>query len=749
MASKTMYKMPAKCWTEAQPLGNGSIGAMVFGGIVKEKISLNHDTLWTGGPRQVNITGAYDALQRAKELVQNEKYAEAHKCVTENCLGKRSQSYLTFGNMELDFYGVSDDITDYARVLDLEKAKVCIEFATGGVHYKRECFISYPDDVMVVKLSADKEEAINFDLKLISPLKSSISSDGNTLYLTGECPGVQTPNYTYEYSDKPEEKGIAFRGGAMIIANGNKSAGVDVLSIRNADEAVIVFSIKTSFNGFDKHPYTQGKEYINALDETLADALELGYDALLERHLKDYCDMFDRVRLDLGESGRENLPTDERLKKFNKDKNDISLYTLLFDFGRYLAISSAREGSRIANLQGIWNDSLTPPWNSNFTLNINAEMNQWPLMMCGLSESFKPFVEFMKDSSKSGEFAAATMYRAKGFVMHSSTDIWMQSTPSTGDARFAFWNGSSGWLCRLLFEYYEYTCDKEYLVNDCYPVMKKAAQFYLDIICDRGDGYLGISPATSPENGFVCGDKENIGVAKWTTMSDSIAYDLFSNCIKTIDEAEIDDIEFKHELEKTLSKMKPLAIGKDGRLLEWNESFEECEVTHRHVSHLYALHPGNMITSDKTPKLAEACRKTLEKRGDGGTGWSLAWKVNFFARLNEGNHALKLIDMMLNLVNAEEISYEADGGIYPNMFDAHPPFQIDGNFGVVSGIIEMLIRCDNDELKILPALPDSWKNGKLIGVRVKGNRIYDIEWKDGKLVSAKVGRNVEIKIPEE
>ncbi len=435
------------------------------------------------------------------------------------------------------------------------------------------------------------------------------------------------------------------------------------------------------------------------------------------------------------------MPTDERLIKFEKDGDDISLYTLLFDFGRYLAISSVREGTQIANLQGIWNGEMKPPWRSNFTLNINAEMNQWPLLACGLEDCFKPFVDFVDDISRSGEHAAKTIYGARGFSMPSNTDIWLKSTPNFGDARFAFWEGATGWLCRSLFEYYEYTKDIEYLKNRCYPIMKKAAYFYIDILCDRGDGYYSVCPSTSPENGFIYenekGERINAAVAKYATMTDTIVYDLFTNCIKAIDVIGGDesDREFKKQLKSLLEKMKTFEIGADGRLLEWNEAFEEQEINHRHVSHLYGLHPANMITPEKTSELAEACRKTLEKRGDGGTGWSLAWKVNFFARLNEGNHALRLIDMMLRPVDAKEISYEADGGIYPNMLDAHPPFQIDGNFGVVSGMIEMLIRGDEEDIKLLPALPDKWKDGRLSGVRVRGNRIFDIEWKNGKLTS--------------
>ena len=740
MKSSTKYISPATCWTEAQPLGNGELGAMVFGGISQEKICLNHDTLWSGVPEKIDVSKTYDALFRAREYIENDDYVNAHRVINENCLGRRGKAYMPFGNLNLSFLGL-EDVQGYSRVLDLEKAVLTIDFACGGVNFKREYFVSYPHKVMVIRLSADKLQQITFEAGLESPLKHSVKVCGNSVYLSGECPGFTTEDYKYEYSDKPEYRGIGFCGGMKVLTFGKKACinpKEQSLCVENADEAVLIFSIKTSFNGFNKHPFLEGREYVNELERTLDAAVDLGYEKLFKQHTADFSELFNRVRLDLGKSGREDLPTDERLVLFNKDKADISLYTLLFDFGRYLAISSARGESQIANLQGIWNDSVEPPWSSNFTLNINAEMNQWPLLMCGLEECFQPFVEFMKNVSQSGEYAVKTMYRAKGFVMHSNTDIWLQSTPTAGDARFAFWNGSSGWLCRTLFEYYEYTCDKKFLTDVAYPIMKKAAEFYLDIMTDRGDGTLSVIPSTSPENGFIYDGEENIAVAKWATMSDSIVYDLFINGVKAINEANIDDSEFKRRLEKTISKMKPFAIGTDGRLLEWNEDFEEYEIKHRHVSHLYALHPAQLITPQKTPELACACLKTLEKRGDDGTGWSLAWKVNYWARLNDGNHALKLIDRMLNLVDAQEISYEADGGIYPNLFDAHPPFQIDGNFGVVSGIAEMLVRCEDGEIKFLPALPDKWKNGSLKGLCVKGNKTVDIEWQNNKLVSKEV-----------
>lgn len=744
MKSITKYFSPAKTWTEAQPLGNGQLGAMVFGGISEEIICLNHDTLWNGIPQKTDIPNVYDALIEAREYIKNNDYVNAHRIINENCLGRRGVEYMPFGNMTLSFRNIKT-AGSYKRELDLENAVVTVNFTDDDAEYKREYFISYPDKVMVIKLSADKKEKISFDMSLSSPFEHNIEICQDNLYLYGECPGVVTVDYKMQYSKSDAERGIGFCGASKVLTFGEKAEIAEKdgkIAVSNADEALVIFSIETSFNGFDKHPYLEGKEYKENVKSVVKRALEKGYEKLIDTHRKDFSSLYNRVSLDLGESGKEDMPTDERLKLFQNEKNDISLYTLLFDFGRYLAISSARGESQISNLQGIWNDSIDPPWGSNYTLNINTQMNQWPLLMCNLKECFEPFIKFMKNISVSGEFAAKNMYHARGFVMHSNTDIWLKSTPSAGDARFAFWNGSSGWLCRNLYEFYQYTQDKDYLKNVCYPIMKKAAQFYLDILEDRGDGVLSVIPATSPENGFWYtnenGEKQKVAVAKYAAMSDCIVYDLFQNCISAINSGNIADSEFETSLQTALKNMSPLKISEDGRLCEWNEDFEEYEINHRHVSHLYALHPADLINVNKTPELAQACRKTLEKRGDDGTGWSLAWKVNFFARLNEGNHALELINKMLKLVDSNEISYEAEGGIYSNMFDAHPPFQIDGNFGVVSGIIEMLVRCENGDIEFLPSIPDAWKNGKLTGVCVKGNKFVDIEWKDNKLVSKRI-----------
>lgn len=740
--SYTYYDKPANIWTEALPLGNGSIGAMVYGDIQNEKVSLNHDTLWTGTPIKKCTGKVYESFKKAKELTLEGRYEEAHKLINEKCLGERTQVYLPLGDININFDNVNKNYKNYKRKLNLEKSVAEISFECNGIKYKRDYFLSYPDNVLVIKISSDYAGKISFKLNMTSQLKSKVSFSHNMLTLDGECPG-NAKGYNdangYEYYDEPEQRGICFSAGISVINKGGQvSENNCTVIVKDADEAVLIFSAATSFNGFNKHPFVEGKEYRKRLINVIHKAADQGYDSLLKRHTDDYRDLFMRTRLYLGKSGREDWTTDKRLKKFKNDKNDISLYTLLFDFGRYLTISSSRRGCQASNLQGIWNNKLNPPWRSNYTLNINTEMNYWHVMMCSLDECFEPMIGLVQNAVYNGERTAQNIYNANGFVMHHNTDIWGHTNPVSGDAVYSFWNGASGWLCNTLWGYYEYTLDKEYLKEICYPIMKKAALFYLDLLTKRGDGKLSVCPATSPENKFGYIDdgvyKES-AVAKYTTMSDAIAYELFFNCLKATEELNLTDVCFSDKLKYAVAKMQPFSLGEDGRLLEWNEDFCESDTMHRHISHLYGLHPAHLITVEDTPKLAGACRKTLEARGNGGTGWSLGWKINFWARLRDGNRALEFIDKQLNPVSNEDISYENDGGTYPNLFDAHPPFQIDGNFGAVSGILEMLVDSYDGKTVFLPALPDKWKEGSLSGIRVKGNKVYDIKWSDGKLLS--------------
>ena len=735
--SKTLYTSPAQYWTEANPLGNGRIGAMVFGGISSDRVALNEETLISGFPHYFEHPKALEVFEQIKNYVADRQYEEAQELASYGFLFGNTELYMPAGDMFID-YDIDGDVKNYTRTLDMSKAIVTVDFTANDIKYKKEYFVSYPDNVMVVKLSASGNVLPDIKVRFASRLKSECASENGMLYLEGECPG-KSGSYSsigkvrFEYFDEPEKRGVRFKSGAKAICDGTITFEDGVLDIKGASEAVIIMSIKTSYNGYDRHPFTDGKEYRNALEQTLNTALELGYEELLRRHLDDYIPLFERIKLDLGESGREDMPTDERLTKFAEDKNDISLYTLLFDFGRYLTIAGSRAGTQAMNLTGIWNQEIIAPWRGNYTLNINTEMNYWPTLMCGLDECFEPLIEFVKTRSVPGARTAREYYGASGFVIHHNSDLWAHTTPVSFDAQYGFWHGASGWLTCMLYDYFEYTQDKDILAQTIYPLMKEAAKFYLDLLWEREDGKLSVFPATSPENRFRTERNNRCSVAKYTTMSDSIAFELFEKCKAAIAAVGDDDAEFVSKIDRALENMNPFAIGTDGRLLEWNEEFGDDEVNHRHVSHLYALHPAHLITPEHTPELAEACKRSLEKRGDAGTGWSLAWKINFWARLNDGNHALKLLDMQLT--PKVETDESRGGGTYPNLFDAHPPFQIDGNFGAPSGILEMLVDVRNGELKLLPALPDKWKNGSLKGVRIRGGKILDIEWADGKLVS--------------
>ncbi len=729
------YDKPARAWTQALPLGNGTLGAMVYGKTGSEIISLNHDELWSGYPYDKTVEGSADSYRKARDLALQGKLLEAQEEIERHCLGTRSQAYMPLGDLIID-YKRKQKAANYRRSLDLRTGIAEVEYQTGAVKHKRELFASWPGRVVALRLktSGGRED---FTLRFTSPLKISRRAEGGMLIIDGECPsefneGRKDANICYH--EEPERRGIRFRAAVRVTGNGQITCGTSAVTVASASDTTVLIACETSFNGFDRQPFTDGKPYEEAVAQTLLNAAD--FDTLKAAHTEDYQQYYDRVELDLGSDKLENIPTDKRLKRFEKTGADRSLYALFYNYGRYLAIASSREGSQPSNLQGIWNNLYSPPWHANYTVNINTEMNYWPVLMCSMPELHEPLLKMVEELAAAGRRTAQVHYGAKGFVSHHNVDLWRHTVPVFDSAVYAFWPMSPGWLCRHLFEHYEYTLDRDFLERRAFPVMLSAAEFYLDCLVADKDGFLIFAPSTSPENTFLYHGKR-CSVAATTTMTISIIRDLFGNCVKASEILGSHD-ERVGRIGEALLKLLPLRVGSRGQLLEWYEEYEEAEPHHRHISHLYALHPANLITPEATPEFAEAARKTLELRGDEGTGWSLGWKINFWARLQDGDRALRLLERQLRFVKSVGVNYRGGGGTYANLFDAHPPFQIDGNFGSVSGMTEMLMQSRGNTVLLLPALPSKWRNGQINGLTAKGGVKVDIVWRSGVLARARL-----------
>jgi alpha-L-fucosidase 2 len=718
------YTKPALKWTEALPIGNGRLGAMIFGGVENDRIQFNEETLWTGAPNDYSHKGASKYLGQIRQLLADGKQKEAESLAMAEFMSVplTQKTYQAFGDLKLNFPGLTE-ITGYLRELNLKNALCKVSYKSAGVNYTREYLASNPDQAIAIRLTADLAKALNFSLAMDALHEAkSVEASGNRLILK-----VQVKDGAL--------RGVAF---ARVITDGKITTNSNQLSVTGARTATIYLTAATNYLNYKDvsgNPEEKAKAALQKIESKT-------FDQVQKSHVADYQKLFNRFNVSFPAKENSQLPTNERIIAFSKEADDAQLLALYIQYGRYLLISSSRPGTQPANLQGIWNDLLTPPWDSKWTVNINTEMNYWSSDITNLSECQEPLYKMLAECAETGSIVAKEHYNATGWVLHHNTDIWRGTAP-INHSNHGIWVSGGAWLSRHLWEHYLFSNDKNFLKEQAYPLMRGSAEFFTQfLVKDPKTGYLISTPSNSPENG---------GLVAGPTMDHQIIRALFRSCIEASEILGTDQ-QFAGLLKEMLPLIAPNQIGKHGQLQEWLEDKDNPTDHHRHVSHLWAVYPGNEINWKDTPDLMKAARQSLIFRGDDGTGWSLAWKINFWARFLDGNHAYNMVKLLFRPVQIDNVVYTGGGGSYANLFDAHPPFQIDGNFGAPAGMIEMLVQSQLNEISVLPALPDAMPAGKISGVCARGGFELAFSWNNGKLeklqVLSKAGQKCNLRYGE-